>query len=55
MLSPYRIQPNNTKKTRKNTSNTNSNHDLHRDPDLKRPQLTSNGFIRRQSTPNKNS
>ena len=35
MLSPYRIQPNNTNKQRKNTSNTNSNNNLHRDPDLK--------------------
>ena len=40
MLSPYRIHPNNTNKQRKGTSNTNSNNDLHRDPDLKRPQMT---------------
>ena len=48
MLSPYRIQPNNTNKQRKKTSNTNSNNDLHRDPDLKRPQMTSNDLTRLQ-------
>ena len=35
MLSPYRIQLNNTHKQRKKTSNTNSNNDLHRGHDLK--------------------
>ena len=44
MLSTYRIQPNNTNKQRKETSNTNSNKDEHRDPDLKRPQMTSNNL-----------
>ena len=42
MLSPYGIRPNNTNKQRKKTSNTNSNNDLHRDPDLERSQMTSN-------------
>ena len=40
-LSPYRIQPNNTNKQQKKTSNTNSNNNLHHDPDVKRPQMTS--------------
>ena len=47
MLSPYRIHTN-TNKQRKKTSNTNSNNDLHRDPDLKRPQITSNDLNRLQ-------
>ena len=51
MLSPYRIQPNNTNKQRKKTSNTNSNNDLHHDPDLKRPQMTLNDLKRPQPTP----
>ena len=55
MLSPYRIHPNNTIKQRKKTSNTNSGNDLHRDPDLKRPQMTSNDLKRPQSTSNENS
>ena len=42
MLSPYRINSNNTKNQQKKTSNTNSNNNLHHDPDLKRPQMTSN-------------
>ena len=42
MLSPYRIQPNNSNKQQKKTSNTNSNNDLHREPGLKKPQMTSN-------------
>ena len=52
MLSPYRINPNNTNKRTKKTSNTNSNKDLHRDPDGKRPQLTSNDLKRPQLTSN---
>ena len=35
MLSTYRINPNNTNRRTKKTSNTNSNHDLHHEPDLK--------------------
>ena len=34
-LSPYRNQPSNTDKQGKKTSNTNSNNDLHQDPDFK--------------------
>ena len=54
MLSPYRIQPNTTYTQRKKTSNTNSNNVLHRDPDLKRPQMTSNDLKRPQSTSKQN-
>ena len=49
MLSPYRVQPNSTNKRRKKTSNTNSNNNLHRDPELKRLQMTSNDLKRPQS------
>ena len=42
MLSPYRINPDNTNKRTKKPSNTNSDNNLHREHDLKRPQTTSN-------------
>ena len=48
MLSPYRVHPINTNKQREKTSNTNSNNDIHRDPDLKRPQMTSKDINRLQ-------
>ena len=54
-LSPYRMSPDNTNNQRKKTSNTYSNNNLHRDPDLKRPQMTSNDLKRPQSTSNENS
>ena len=54
MLSPYRIQPNTTDKQQKKTSNTISNNDLHRDRDLKRPQMTSNDLKPPQLTSNEN-
>ena len=54
MLSPYKINPNNTNKQQKKTSNTNSSNDLHHDPDHKRPQRTSNDLKRPQLTSNKN-
>ena len=41
MLSPYRFQPNNTKKRTKKASNTNFNNNQHLTHDLKRPQMTS--------------
>ena len=41
MVSPYRIHPNNTKKRTKKASNTNFDKMSHRDPDLKRPEMTS--------------
>ena len=42
MLSPYRIQPNNTNKRSKKASNTNTtfNNNLHREPDVEKPQMT---------------
>ena len=52
MLSPYRIQPNNTDKRGTKTSNTNSNNNLHRDPDINRPQITSNYLKQPQLTSN---
>ena len=42
MLPPYRIQPNNTNKRAKKTSNTSFDNISHRDPVVKRPRLTSN-------------
>ena len=42
MLSPYRSQPNTTNKRTKKASNTYSDNNSHRDPDVKRPQMTSN-------------
>ena len=41
-LSPYRIQPNNTKKRSKKVSNTNLDNNSHPEHDFKRPQMTSN-------------
>ena len=41
MLSSYRIQPNNTNKQRKKTSNTNFDNNSQLNPDVKRPQMTS--------------
>ena len=42
MLSPYRIHPNNTNKRIKKGKIFNFDNNSHRDPDLKRPQMTSN-------------
>ena len=50
LLSPYRIHTNNINKQRKKASKTNSINYLYRDPDLKRPQMTSNDLKRPQST-----
>ena len=44
MVSPYRINPNNTNKRVKNASNTKFNNDSHHGSDVKRPQMTSNDF-----------
>ena len=44
MLSPYRINPNNTNKRTKKTSNTNFDINSHPDSDFKRPRLSSNDF-----------
>ena len=42
LLSPYRINPNNTNKRTKKTSNTTFDDNSHPDSDVKRPRLTSN-------------
>ena len=42
MLSPYKIQPNNTKEQDKKVSNTSFDNNSHRNRDVKRPQMTSN-------------
>ena len=42
MLSPYRINPNNTIKRTKKVKNTTFDNDLHRESDVKRRQMTSN-------------
>ena len=42
MLSPFRINPNNTNKRIKKTSNTTFDKHSHREPNVKRPQMTSN-------------
>ena len=49
MLSPYRINPNNTNKRTKKASNTNFNNESHREPDVKRPQMTSNELTTTQT------
>ena len=53
MLSPYRIQPNNTNKRTKKVSKTNFDNNAHRDPVVKRPHLTSNDLkpISKESSP----
>ena len=57
MLSPYRINPNKTKKRTKKTSSTNFNNDLHQDPELKRHQttsITSNANVKSSKNKKKN-
>ena len=49
MLSPYRIQPDNTNKRTKNLSNTNFDNYPHREPDVKRPQMTSNDLAKHET------
>ena len=46
MLSPYRIHQNNTNKRTKQVKNTNFDNDLHRESDVKRPQMTSNESVK---------
>ena len=46
MLSPYRIQPNITKKRTKKVSNSNLDINPHCEHDLKRPQLTSSDLVK---------
>ena len=54
LLSPYRIIPNNTNKRRKKASSTNFDNNSHRDPDLKRPQMTSNDLKMTSNEPVRN-
>ena len=49
MLSPYRTNPNNTNKRTKNASNGNFDNNSHHNPDLKRPEMTSNDLKKSQS------
>ena len=49
MLSPYRIQPNNTNKRTKKALNTNFNNNSHREPDVKRLQMTRNDLEKTQT------
>ena len=42
MVSPYRVHPNNTNQRTKEASNTNFDNNSHHEPDVKRPQMTSN-------------
>ena len=44
MFSPYRIQSNYTNKRTKKAKNTNFDSNSHHEPDVERPQMTSNGF-----------
>ena len=46
MLSPYRIAPNKTNKRKQKSSNTNLDDNSNREPDHKRPQMTSNDVKR---------
>ena len=50
MISPYRIQPNNTNKPAKKASNTNFDNNWHPDSDLERLPMTSNDLKRPQSS-----
>ena len=55
MLSPYRIQSNNTNKRTKKTKNTDFDNNSHHENDVKRPQMSSNDLKRPQSVSNENS
>ena len=53
MLSPYKINRNNTNKRTKKVKNTNSNNNSQPNHDLERPQMTSNDFKPTQTKSNK--
>ena len=53
MLSPYRTQSNNINKRTNNASNTNFEINSHRETDVKRLQMTSNGRKTTQTKSNK--
>ena len=48
MLSPYKINPNNTNKRSKKAKNTNFDNNAHHENDVKRPQMTSKNLNRHQ-------
>ena len=48
MLSPYRIQPNNTNKRTKKAKNTNFDNNSYNEADVKRPQMTSKDLNQHQ-------
>ena len=50
MLSPYKINPNNSNKRTKKAKNTNFDNNSDHNPDLKRPQVTSKDLKKPQST-----
>ena len=54
MLSPYKINPSNTKKRTRKASNTNFDNNSHCGHDLKRPQLTSNDIKTNSNEPVRN-
>ena len=54
MLSPYRINPNNTNKRTKKVSNITFDNNLLLNPDVKRPQMTSNDLKTTSNEPVKN-
>ena len=54
MLSPYRINPNNTNKRTKKVSKTTSDNNSHHENDFKRPQMTSNDLKTISNEPVKN-
>ena len=53
MLSPYRIDPDNTKKRSKKASNTVFDINPHHEADVKRPQMNSNSLNTTQTKSNK--
>ena len=53
MLSPYRINTNNTEKRSKKVKYTDFDNNSHHEADVKRSQMTSNDLKRPQSTSNK--
>ena len=52
MLSPYRINQNNSKKRTKKALNTDFDNNSHHEADIQRPQMSSNDLKRSQSTSN---
>ena len=53
MLSPYRFNPNNTKKRTKKVKNTDFDNNPHHETDVERPQMTSNDLKTSQTKCNK--